>query len=85
MPFNRFKEDEPLPRFVLLIGAEDEYVETMREMKAALEARDAEVRLEVYEGLDHAFPTDREAELREALTFALPATTDDEETENGAQ
>lgn len=82
MPFNRFKEDEPLPRFVLMIGADDENVQTMREMKDALEARDADVRLEVYEGLGHAFPNNSEEELGEALSFALPASDEDDDARN---
>jgi len=70
-PFNRFKKDEPLPKFFLMIGSEDRSVESMSEAKTALEARDAKVELVVYKGLGHEFPKNRDEETLRALRFVL--------------
>jgi predicted esterase len=66
--------DEPqakMPRFFLMCGADDPVLEECRRVTAALEAIKATVKLEVYPGLGHGFPLNREAELIKAIDFAL--------------
>ncbi|MEO6324134.1 MAG: hypothetical protein ABIT01_14220, partial [Thermoanaerobaculia bacterium] len=61
----------PLPRVALLIGALDEEAENNRRVAKLLERAGARVMLKIYDRLGHAFPKDRDRELRRALDFAF--------------
>jgi phospholipase/carboxylesterase len=60
-----------LPRFAILNGARDEEAANNRRAAAALRAAGGKVKLEIYDGVGHAFPPDRERELTAALRFLL--------------
>lgn len=61
-----------LPRFAILNGAGDSAAENNREAARRLEAIRVPVHLRIYEGLGHSYPRkDREAELAQAVSFAL--------------
>ena len=55
----------------VLIGARDEEAENNREAARLLTRAGAPVLLEIDEGLGHAFPKERDRELRRALDFVL--------------
>ncbi len=60
-----------LPRFAILNGARDEEAANNRRGAAALRAAGGKVKLEIYDGVGHAFPPDRDRELGAALRFLL--------------
>ena len=60
-----------LPRFAILNGEHDEEAANNRQGAAALRAAGGKVKLEIYPGLGHAFPPDRDRELESALEFLL--------------
>lgn len=62
-----------MPRFALLVGAQDEGAASYRELDAALRKAGVPARLKIYPGLGHAFPPDHERELDLALQFVLTA------------
>jgi predicted esterase len=59
------------PKFFIMVGAEDRVVESNREAARDLAGAGAPTELAVYEGVGHAFPRNRDAELRKALRFVL--------------
>jgi len=62
-----------LPKFVILVGAEDDpqVVESNRLAAQTLKQSAVKVELRVYPGVGHAFPKDRSAELLSAVKFIL--------------
>lgn len=60
-----------LPRFAILNGERDEEAANNRRGAGALRAAGGKVKLEIYPGLGHAFPPDRDRELKAALRFLL--------------
>jgi phospholipase/carboxylesterase len=60
-----------LPRFAILNGERDEEAGNNRRAAKALRDAGGKVKLEIYPNLGHAFPPDRDAELRAALRFLL--------------
>lgn len=60
-----------LPRFFIMVGARDNLVQSNRQAAKDYESVGMKVKLNVYPGVGHAFPNDREAELRKALKYVL--------------
>ncbi|MEM7260348.1 MAG: dienelactone hydrolase family protein [Planctomycetota bacterium] len=60
------------PRFVILAGSEDRATESNRVAEEHYKAAGIDVHLEVYEGLGHAFPRDRNRELLKAVGRIWP-------------
>lgn len=60
-------------KYYLMVGAEDRAptIESNRLAKKELSAAGHDVELVVYPGLGHAFPDDKDAELKKALRFVL--------------
>lgn len=61
----------PLPRFFILNGAEDRDASNNRHAANLLKASGAATRINIYEGVGHSFPPNRDEVLREALRFLL--------------
>ena len=61
----------PLPRFFILNGALDRDAINNRHAANLLKAAGAATRINIYEGVGHAFPPNRDDVLREALRFVL--------------
>lgn len=60
-----------LPRFFIMVGGEDIGLNASRQAERELRDAGAKVSLEVYEGVGHEFPKNRDEELEKALKFAL--------------
>ncbi len=60
-----------MPRYYLMVGANDPVLEETRKAAADLKAMHAPVHLEVYPDIGHAYPTRRDEELIKAIDFAL--------------
>ncbi len=59
------------PRFVIMVGEDDQPVGINREAAKRLEAIGIPVQLRVYPNLGHRFPPDRQTEMDSALKFVL--------------
>jgi phospholipase/carboxylesterase len=59
------------PRFFIMVGSKDANLGPNRTAAKQLQAIGAEHTLNVYEGVGHAFPKERDAELRKAMKYAL--------------
>lgn len=62
-----------LPRFCILVGADDRVADGNRRAARSLTDAGAAVELRVFEGVGHGFPPERDAELTRALEFVLGA------------
>lgn len=62
-----------LPRFFIMVGANDQGVESNRKAAADFAAASIKTELRVYPGVGHAFPPNRKEELLAALKFVLGA------------
>lgn len=60
---------EKQARFVILVGEKDNVLPQCRRAAADFEQAKLRCKLNVYEGVGHAFPKDRDAELNKALDF----------------
>lgn len=60
-----------LPRVFVMVGENDRTLKANRAAAKDLEAKGAEVKLNVYPGVGHAFPQNSDEELLEALKFVL--------------
>lgn len=67
-------EDPPAkrPKFFIMVGSSDRVLEENRKANADLKAAGWEVQYQEYKGVGHAFPDNRDEELRKALDFVLP-------------
>jgi predicted esterase len=64
-------DEARLPRFVIMVGGDDPAAAGARATAKQIEQAGMDVKLEVYTGVGHAFPRNRDAELNEALDFVL--------------
>ena len=62
---------ETFPRFFIMNGALDAEAQNNRHVASALQSAGAMVELRIYDGIGHAFPRNRDAELRDAIRFVL--------------
>lgn len=60
-----------LPRFFIMVGERDNTLQSNRQAAKDYESVGMKVKLNVYPGVGHSFPNDREAELRKALEYVL--------------
>lgn len=60
---------EKQARFVILVGEKDNVLPQCRRAAADFEKANLRCKLNVYEGVGHAFPKERDAELNKALDF----------------
>lgn len=60
---------DKLPRFFIMVGARDEALAANQRIAERFEKAGVPHKLNVYEGVGHTFPNDRDAELRKALEY----------------